>query len=108
MRVLEIFLATLVRALKFRLTFKNRLCSVANSTLIPYRFEIGQCLRYLPLLSHVVVKTTGALVTDECVYSGLATAQVACPLLHRKLESKLRSTLLTRHTMDISEKKFFL
>ena len=63
---------------------------------------------FLALLSVAVGKTTGASVTEECVDSGAATAQVACPLLHRKSESKLRRTLLTRHTMDMFVKKIFL
>ena len=76
--------------------------------LIPYRFEIWVVSILCFRLSCIAGKTTRASVTDECVYSGPATAQVACPLLHRKSESKLRSTPLTRHTVEMQEEKIFV
>ena len=60
----------------------------------------------LHLYSLVLAKTTEASVTEQCVYSGPATAQVACPLLHRKSESKLRCAIFTRHTNHMTARNF--
>ena len=96
--------------LLFGLMVKGLLWARAHllDLLIPYRFEIWVVSILCFRLSCLVGKTTRASVTDECVYSGPATAQVACPLLHRKSESKLRSTPLTRHTVEMQEEKIFV